>query len=158
MAMPQRAIRTDGPELRPSPIPPVSSRRARARMLIIEDHDDTRETFAVLLRTEGYEIAEAADGEAGLAAARVSRPDVAIVDIFLPGQDGVAVIEELRRDLPAVTIVAVSADTNADRYGALTRARAAGAHHTLRKPIEPWVLLSTLSAIVSSIPEDRRAS
>ena len=158
MAMPQRPSRTDEAHQRPVSLLSAPLRRPRARMLVVEDHDDTREAFAVLLRTEGYDIAVAADGEAGLASARACQPDVAIVDIFLPGKDGVAVIEELRRDLPAVTIVAVSADTNVDRHGALIRARAAGAHHTLRKPIEPWVLLSTLSAIVASIPEDRRAS
>jgi two-component system OmpR family response regulator len=127
-------------------------------MLVVEDHDDTREALAVLLRTEGYEIAVAADGESGLASARTSRPDVAIIDIFLPGKDGVAVIEELRRDLPDVMVIAVSADTSIDRHGALIRARAAGAHHTLRKPLEPWVLLSTLSSVVAAIPEHRRAS
>jgi CheY-like chemotaxis protein len=157
MPMPQRASRVDDPQVRPA-MPLLSPRRPRARMLVIEDHDDTREALAVLLLTEGYDIAVAADGETGLASARTARPDVAIVDIFLPGKDGVAVIEELRRDLPTVTIVAMSADTNADRHGALIRARAAGAHHTLRKPIEPWVLLSTLGGIVSAIPEDRRAS
>src|SRR5262249_18505469 len=111
-----------------------------------------------LLQTEGYDIAVAADGEAGLASARTCQPDVAIVDIFLPGKDGVAVIEELRRDLPAVTILAVSAPTARGPHRPAPPAPPAGAHPTLAKPIEPWVLLSMLSAIVSSIPEDRRAS
>jgi DNA-binding response OmpR family regulator len=150
MAMPQRAIRTDDSHDSPARTGPTPSRRARARMLVVEDHDDTREALAVLLKTEGYETTVAADGEAGLASARASRPDVAIVDIFLPGKDGVAVIEELRRDLPSVAIIAVSADTSADRRGALIRAREAGAHHTLRKPLEPWVLLSTIAGVVSA--------
>ena len=122
--------------------------RFRARVLVVEDHEDTREAVGMLLRTEGYDVVLAADGEAGIASARNARPDVAIVDIFLPVKDGVVVIEELCRDLPALTIIAVSADTSADRHGALTRARKAGAHLTLRKPLEPWVLLTTLAGVV----------
>jgi DNA-binding response OmpR family regulator len=120
-------------------------RKARSRVLVVEDHDDTREAVGMLLKTEGYDVVLAADGEAGMASARTSRPDVAIVDIFLPGKDGVVVIEELCRDLPSATIIAVSADTSADRQGALSRARKAGAHLTLRKPLEPWVLLKTIA-------------
>jgi DNA-binding response OmpR family regulator len=103
---------------------------------VVEDHDDTRETLALFLQTEGYEVVLAADGETGMEAARASEPNVAIVDIFLPRKDGVTVIAELCRDLPAVTIIAVSADTSHDRRGALIRAREAGAHLTLRKPLE----------------------
>lgn len=123
--------------------PPLG--KARAKVLVVEDHDDTREAVGMLLQTEGYDVVLAADGETGIASARRARPDVAIVDIFLPVKDGVVVIEELCRDLPALTIIAVSADTSADRHGALSRARKAGAHLTLRKPLEPWVLLRTLA-------------
>jgi CheY-like chemotaxis protein len=122
--------------------------KTRARVLVVEDHEDTREAVGMLLKTEGYDVVLAADGEAGIASARSATPDVAIVDIFLPVKDGVVVIEELCRDLPALTIIAVSADTSADRQGALSRARKAGAHFTLRKPLEPWVLLKTLAGAV----------
>ena len=120
----------------------IPLRRPRAKVLVVEDHDDTRETLALFLQTEGYDVVLAADGEAGIEAARTSEPNVAIVDIFLPRKDGVAVIEELSRDLPDVKIIAVSADGSQDRLSALIRAREAGAHQTLRKPLEPWVLLA----------------
>ena len=134
--------------VQPHPLVTAPSRRPRAKILVVEDHDDTRETLAVFLQTEGYEVVLAADGEAGMEAARASEPNVAIVDIFLPRKDGVTVIEELCRDLPAVTIIAVSADSSFDRRGALIRAREAGAHLTLRKPLEPWVLLRTLDGVL----------
>ena len=121
--------------------------RVRPRILVVEDHDETRDVVAMLLRTEGYDVVLAADGDAGSVSARTSRPDIAIVDIFLPRKDGVALIEELRRDLPAVVVIAVSADTSLDRRSALIRAREAGAHLTLRKPLEPWVLLRSLDSI-----------
>ena len=121
-------------------------RRPRARVLVVEDHDETRDVVAMLLRTEGYDVVLAPDGDAGVAAAHASRPQIAIVDIFLPRKDGVAVIEELVRDLPSMAIIAVSADTSEDRRSALIRARNAGAHLTLRKPLEPWVLLKAVEA------------
>jgi DNA-binding response OmpR family regulator len=117
--------------------------------LVVEDHDETREVVAMLLQTEGYEVLVAADGDTGVESARVARPHIAIVDIFLPRKDGVAVIQDLRRDLPGLVIIAVSADTSEDRRGALIRAREAGAHVTLRKPLEPWVLLRALDGIVA---------
>ena len=130
----------------PSSLP---QRRPRARILVVEDHDETREVVAMLLKTEGYEVVLAADGDTGVASAHATRPHIAIVDIFLPRKDGVAVIEELCRDMPAIVIIAVSADTSLDRRSALLRAREAGAHFTLRKPLEPWVLLRALDGIVA---------
>ena len=129
------------------PIPGVDSvapRRPKARVLVVEDHDETRDVVAMLLKTDGYDVVVAEDGDAGLKAARECHPQIAIIDIFLPRKDGVAVIEQLVREQPSLVIVAVSADTSEDRRGALIRARAAGAHWTLRKPLEPWVLLKAL--------------
>jgi DNA-binding response OmpR family regulator len=146
--MPMRHAPDSAGTVHPRPVGTAHSRRPRAKILVVEDHDDTREALALFLQTEGYEVVLAADGEAGMEAARASEPNVAIVDIFLPRKDGVAVIEELCRNLPAVTIIAVSADTSHDRRGALIRAREAGAHLTLRKPLEPWVLLRTLDGVV----------
>lgn len=123
--------------------------RIAARILVIEDHRDTRELLEMLLRTEGYEVALAADGEEGLAAYRRQQADVVLVDIFMPRKDGIATITELRRDFPEAVIVAMSADTSVDRRGALGRAREAGAHLTLRKPIEPWVLLRSLEGVLA---------
>ena len=126
-------------------------RRPRPRILVVEDHDETRDVVAMLLQTEGYEVVLAADGDAGIERARSARPDIAIVDIFLPRRDGVEVIEALRRDMPGIVVVAVSADASLDRRSALIRAREAGAHLTLRKPLEPWVLLRALDGIVAGV-------
>ena len=136
---------------RPKSVGFAVSRRSRPKILVVEDHDETRDFLAMLLQTEGYEVVLATDGDAAISRARAARPDIAIVDIFLPRTDGVAVIETLRRDLPRLSIVAVSADAGVDRRSALTRAREAGAHFTLRKPLEPWVLLRALDGIVEGV-------
>ena len=104
---------------------------------------------AMLLRTEGYEVTLAADGVEGLEVYRAEPTDVVLVDIFMPRKDGIATIGELRRDFPDAVILAMSADASIDRPGALLRAREAGAHLTLRKPLEPWVLLRSLEGALA---------
>ena len=137
-----------------SPVPSNATQHDRpgrppARILVIEDHRDTRELLEMLLRTEGYEVGLAADGEEGTTAYREQPADVVIVDIFMPRKDGIATITDLRRDFPDSAIIAMSADASTDRRGALARARDAGAQLTLRKPIEPWVLLRTLEGVLA---------
>jgi CheY-like chemotaxis protein len=123
--------------------------RPHARILVIEDHRDTRELLELLLRTEGYEVTLAADGDEGTTAYRRQPAEVVLVDIFMPRKDGISTITELRRDFPDAVIIAMSADASLDRRSALMRARDAGAHLTLRKPIEPWVLLRSLEGLLA---------
>jgi len=130
------------PERATPPHPP-------GRVLVVEDHQDTRDLLDLLLRTEGYEVTLAADGEEGTAAYRNEPADVVLVDIFMPRKDGIATITDLRRDFPDVVLIAMSADASVDRRGALVRAREAGAQLTLRKPIEPWVLLRSLEGLLA---------
>ena len=68
----------------------------------------------------------------------------------MPRRDGVATIRELRAEFPGVVIVAMSGDAGAIWQDALAEARAAGAYLTLRKPIEPWVLLRGLEGLIAA--------
>lgn len=68
------------------------------RVLVVDDDHVHREAVAEILSGQGYEVEQAASGEDCLAAARVSRPDVLVLDLLLPGMDGAEVLHELRRD------------------------------------------------------------
>jgi two-component system OmpR family response regulator/two-component system alkaline phosphatase synthesis response regulator PhoP len=68
------------------------------RVLVVEDDPHIRELVLLHLRLEGLEVAWAADGTEGLRLARAQRPDLAILDIMLPGLDGVTVLRAIRRD------------------------------------------------------------
>ena len=125
--------------LRPPPV----------HILVIEDHDDTRDVLDMLLRTEGYEVTLAVDGQDGLEKYRRRPPDIVLVDIFMPRKNGIDTIRELTRDFPDSVCIAMSADGDSMRRNALEFAREAGARLTLRKPIEPWVLLRTLEGVVA---------
>ena len=137
----------------PSSVPRLplvaAARPAPVHVLVIEDHDDTREVLDMLLRTEGYDVTLAVDGVEGVAKYRERPADIVLVDVFMPRKDGIETLRELGRDFPDVLCIAMSADGDPLRRNALDRAREAGARLTLRKPIEPWVLLRTLEGVVA---------
>ena len=80
-----------------------------ARILVADDHDDARRVFGAILRGARHEVIEAADGLEAVALFEQHHPDVALIDIFMPGRDGVEVIQALRAADPKIRILAVSA-------------------------------------------------
>jgi CheY-like chemotaxis protein len=123
---------------------------SRAHVLVVDDHADTRDLLATILTTAGYEVSLADDGDVAVGCYRQRATDVVLMDLYLPRRDGVTAIRDLRAEFPGVVIVAMSGDGGAIWQDALAEARAAGAHLTLRKPIEPWVLLRTLEGLMAA--------
>jgi CheY-like chemotaxis protein len=68
------------------------------RILIVDDHADTARMLKVLLQKEGHEAGIVLDGPAAIEAANHQKPDVALLDLSLPGMSGIEVATELRRD------------------------------------------------------------
>src|SRR2546427_9100676 len=162
---PRRAL-TGGPRLASrDPIRPsggyraISGKALRPRtldgmpppvhILVIEDHDYTRDVLDMLLRTEGYEVTLAVDGQVGLEKYRQRPPDIVLVDIFMPRKNGIDTIREPTRDFPDSVCIAMSADGDSMRRNALEFAREAGARLNLRKANEPGVLLRALGGGVA---------
>jgi len=86
-----------------------SGTRRRAAILVIDDEEIMREILDALLTREGYHVRLAASGEEGLELARAEPFDAAIVDVMMPGLDGIATLEELRKlddDLPVLMLTA----------------------------------------------------
>jgi two-component system CheB/CheR fusion protein len=67
---------------------PPESERAGLRILVVEDHADTAESLALLLRGEGHEVQVAPEGPAAVGAVQIAPPDVVLLDIGLPGMSG----------------------------------------------------------------------
>lgn len=80
-----------------------------ARILVIEDDLAIRRGIVMNLRAEGYEVLEAADGDAGLATAMEARPDLLLLDIMLPGLDGLDVLQTLRDADVTMPVIILSA-------------------------------------------------
>jgi CheY-like chemotaxis protein len=81
---------------------------ARRRILVVDDNIDAREALARLLEIAGHEVYQAGDGPGGLEEASRSRPDVAIVDIGLPGMNGFEVARRLKTGAPNLRLIALT--------------------------------------------------
>ncbi len=107
---------------------------AKPRVVIVEDHALTRAGLRTTLESSCAVAGEAADGVAGLEVILRERPDVAVVDINLPGIDGVALTQRVRAELPATRVVIV---TMIDLEEEVLAALAAGADAYCLKNSEP---------------------
>jgi two-component system OmpR family response regulator len=81
-----------------APAFPAIGKSLMTKILLIEDDGETAEEVAAERAERGFEVEWSADGTAGLASARSSRPDVMIVDRMLPGMDDLSIIETLRQE------------------------------------------------------------
>ena len=121
--------------------------------LIIEDDRTIADFVARGLREAGFAVDVALDGEEGLATALAGDPDVAIVDLMLPGRDGLSVIEELRRRGRMTPVLILSARRSVDDR---VRGLQAGGDDYLTKPFAFAELLARVQALVrraSRMPE-----
>ncbi len=107
----------------------------RRRVLIVDDHEDSRSMLSLMLKLSGYEPLEARDGIEGVRVAIAEKPDVAIVDIGLPGIDGYEVARRLRAD-PATRLLPLIALTGYGQDEDRRRALEAGFDLHLVKPVE----------------------
>lgn len=115
------------------------------RVLAIEDQSDARESLALALQLAGHEVFEATDGPSGIEMALRVKPDVAIVDIGLPGCDGYEVARQLRRGPDGQTTFLVAL-TGYGQPDDRRRAAEAGFDLHLTKPIDP----DRLNALVTN--------
>ena len=124
---------------------PQAAAHRRRRIVVIEDNDDIRETLRSILTGWGHEVSVEADGRAGLARVLEMKPDVALIDIGLPGLNGYDVARRVRASVVqgSVRLIALTGyGQPADRERALE----AGFDVHLLKPIPPEVLARELAA------------
>ena len=115
----------------------------RRHVLVVEDNPDNRETLVMLLESFGHDVVTASDGPSGVRVGEAARPEVAFVDIGLPGFDGYEVGRRLRDLLgDAVTLVALTGYGQAEDR---ERARAAGFDVHLTKPADVSVLADVVA-------------
>ncbi|MBV9660297.1 MAG: response regulator [Acidimicrobiales bacterium] len=116
-------------------------------VLVIDDDPIIVNLLQVNFEIEGYDVLTATDGEAGLTYARTAGPDVVIVDVMMPGMDGMEVARRLRADgqTESIPIVMLSAKAQA----ADIQAGLAVADDYLTKPFEPLELLERVEAVLA---------
>ncbi len=121
-----------------------------ATILVIEDNQALREGLMLNFRKRGYEVDSAEDGREGMRKALATRPDLIVLDVMLPGHNGLDILTELRRNRRQVPVLILSArDRTVDKVEGLEN----GADDYLAKPFE----LPELMARVEAMLRRRRA-
>ncbi len=123
--------------------PTIFESEEESRILIVEDNADSREMLASLLQLSGYEVATAADGHEGLKAIKSERPDIALIDIGLPGLDGYDLARRVKSEMPDARprLVALTGYGRAEDRQAV---QDAGFDAHLVKPVQPDELTQVL--------------
>ncbi len=120
-----------------------------ARVLVVEDDDEIADALKRSLRMEGYDVAVTGDGDEGLSRARTFNPDLVLLDLGLPGIDGMEVARRLRDISSDVPILVVTAR---DAVDARVEGLDAGADDYLVKPFERDELLARIRALLRRRP------
>jgi PAS domain S-box-containing protein len=128
-----------------TPGAPPPARPSPRRILIVEDSRDSRDMLRYLLEHAGHEVHEAADGPSGVEAILKVRPDIALVDVGLPGLDGYEVARRVRADAAGgkVRLVALTGYGLPDDH---RRSQEAGFDAHLVKPVDPGRLAAVIEA------------
>ncbi len=124
-------------------------RRKGALILIVEDNSIVRLMVQTILNVEGYRIIEATDGRSGINKALQEKPDLILMDILLPGLNGVDAIGILKRDPKTrhIPVIAISClDTKKDVISAIE----AGCNDYVKKPFTPEVLVQKIQRFILS--------
>lgn len=119
------------------------------RILIVDDEPDMRLAVSNVLKLRGYETSEAGDGPSALEMARASRPDLVLLDMRLPGMDGIEVLEGLKKIDGSLPVVMITG------YGHIRSAvdvMKLGASEYLQKPFENAQLVETVKKFAHGVP------
>ena len=132
---------------------------AKRKVLVVEDEKDARLVLARRLQASGFEVLQAVDGPGGIEQARQARPDLIILDVMLPGRDGIEVYRLLRDDpatqeVPVIFLTAISSGTPMTEQSLDLLAQAkhgkqlAGRFAVMVKPYEPQDLLDRIREMI----------
>jgi DNA-binding response OmpR family regulator len=124
------------------------------RVLVVEDDDAIAQVLQRSLRMEGYDVRVAGDGVAGLDQAHAFLPDLVILDLGLPGMDGIEVAKALRETDDVPILILTARDAVESRVGGLD----SGADDYLVKPFERQELLARLRALLRRRPPRGQAA
>lgn len=119
-------------------------------ILVVDDDLQIRESLGKLLRAEGYEVALAADGQAGIDLFDKQRIDLVLLDLSLPGDGGWEIFGAITDTNPCLPIIIITGRENQHELATL-----AGVGALMEKPLNLPVLLETVSKLIAEAPEAR---
>ncbi|HEY8477823.1 MAG TPA: response regulator [Chloroflexota bacterium] len=116
-----------------------------ARVLVVDDAAFMRMRCAKLLRDNGYEVEEAANGLEAIERYKATRPDAVLLDITMPEMDGLTALKEIRQIDPSARVAMVTA---MGQQGIVVEALKSGARDFILKPFQPERLLDALQKLL----------
>ena len=117
------------------------------KILIVDDEPSITNLVSAYLKPERYEVFVASDGNAGLKAARTFKPDLIILDVMLPGMDGIELLSRVRRESDVYVIMLTAKTEETDKIVGL----AVGADDYVTKPFSPRELVARVKAALRRI-------
>jgi two-component system alkaline phosphatase synthesis response regulator PhoP len=114
------------------------------KILVVDDEDSIRGIVSAYLEAEGYTVHLAEDGQQAIAAFRRYKPDLIVLDIMLPGIDGLDILQQIRRESDVYVLMLTAKSEDTDRIIGLT----VGADDYLTKPFNPRELVARVKAIL----------
>ena len=117
---------------------------SKIKILVIDDEESIIKLVTSYLRPEGYEIYTAEDGQSGLQAFRAFNPDLIVLDIMLPGMDGIELLNRIRRESDTYVILLTAKSEETDKIVGLT----IGADDYVTKPFSPRELVARIKAAI----------
>jgi CheY-like chemotaxis protein len=123
--------------------------QGRQQVLVIGDDPGVRELVSQTLKTRGYEVSLARDGATGLAMAWEQQPGLILLDLHLPGMDGLAVLQALKQDAVTAEIPVITTITSESLDAGLrAKVLSLGASDLLTKPFDPELLIQEILLFV----------
>jgi DNA-binding response OmpR family regulator len=119
-------------------------------ILVIDDDPVVCEVMRQVLERDGYNVATAGDGQSGLCDYAQLNPDLVIVDILMPGKEGIATILELREGNPDARIIAMTGGGSFNSGEVLRIAELVGADNSLAKPFRPAELVASVKRCLAA--------
>lgn len=129
--------------------------KQKRTILVVDDDDSLRDSLRRTLHRRDWAVIEAAEGAEGLRIVAEHTVDVVLIDLFMPGKEGLETIDVLRRLYPRVYIIAMSGGGVRGRLDVLKAARLMGAQRTLPKPFARETLIEAVEQALagpSSLP------
>ncbi|GAV31082.1 MAG: response regulator transcription factor [Anaerosomatales bacterium] len=126
----------------------------RRTVLVVDDNEKIVEVLAAYLEAAGYEVVTAHDGEAAIEAVRARRPDIALLDIMLPGVDGIELTRRFQRDYDLPVILVTAKTEEIDRLIGLE----VGADDYVSKPFSPREVVARVKAVLRRVDRSSATS
>ena len=123
-----------------------------ARIIVIDDQEPIRRIVRRALEQEGHEVLDASEGEMGMQLLERHTAAVVITDIFMPGQDGILTLRQIRKKFPAVKVIVISGGDSTGLLDLRHDAELLGAVKSLQTPFTSAELVETVRKVLSDLP------